>query len=114
MGEQKIFSGSVEALHNAVKAARVVRLQVVHHQVVDARGAAAGLGDGANELLIEVALHRVEQGDFLVQHQKGVVGGAARRKGIAVEVPAVPVNGADPENIFFDFNRLHVQSPFRG
>jgi len=83
----------------------MVHLHMVDDQVVDL-GGIDDLVQVVEQVALEADLDGVEQGDLLVHHQKGVVGGALVQ-GIAVKIAQFPVQRADPVDIFFDFNGFH-------
>jgi len=96
---------------NLDEAARVVRLQVVDHDVVHlGQVAAQGVGHVAEEGVLVLVLHGVEKGDLRVLDEKGVVRGAERRAGVAVEISRGPVHCADPSNVVGDVAGSHMSS----
>ena len=84
----------------------MVGFRVVGDDDVDFRGVYDG-GNAREHLLFEAAFHRVDEGDFFVEDEIGVVGGAFLRL-VAVEIPQVPVDGAHPIDAFCDFHCVHA------
>ena len=96
--------------HHEGQGAGVVGLDVVGDDVVDLRRV-NDRGDALEELFLERLLDGVNEGDFLVEDQVGVVARAAARL-VAVEAAHGPVDGADPVDIFADFNCFHDGTSF--
>ncbi len=94
-----------DQLDHGGQTAGMVHLHMVDYDVVDL-GRIHDLVKVMNQVALEAGLHRVEQGDLLILHQKGVVGGALVQ-GIAMEIAQIPVQGANPVDILLDFNGLH-------
>ena len=69
------------------------------------------LGHAAQQGAFAAGGHRVHQNIFFVFDKIGVVRGAVRGPGLPVEVPVVVVHVAYPEDVFFNFNRLHLFTP---
>ena len=86
--------------------AGVVGLDVAGDDDINLRG----LDDGRNageEFILEFNLRGVDERNFFVDNQIGVVAGAARGF-VAVEISQRPIDCAHPKNIFTDLNRLAV------
>ena len=108
LGDEDFFR--LDSLHHFCQGARMVQFDVVADDVIHFFGC-QGLGQTAEQRARAAGSHSVYEHVFLVFDQIGVVGGAVRRAGIAVKVAVIVINAAHPENVFFDFNRLHVNSP---
>ena len=98
--------------HHEGQGAGVVGLDVVGDDVVDLGRVDDG-SDALEELFLERLFDRVDEGDLLVEDQVGVVARAAARL-VAVEAAHGPVDGADPVDIFADFNCFHDVTSFFG
>ena len=96
--------------HHEGQRAGVVGLDVIGDDVVNLSRVDDG-SDALEELFLERFLDRVDEGDFLVEDQVGVVARAAARL-VAVEAAHGPVDGADPVDIFADFNCFHDVTSF--
>ena len=107
-GDEDLFG--LHAGHHFGQAAGVVGFHVVADDVVDLFGI-HDLGDTAQHVAGPAGIHGIHQDVLFVADQVGVVGGTFGGAGIAVEVTVVVVHATDPENIFFDFNGLHENSP---
>jgi hypothetical protein len=57
-------------------------------------------------------LDRVEQGDFLILDQEGIIGCSFVGR-VAVKIPDIPVDGSHPVNIVFDLEGFHILSLLR-
>ena len=96
--------------HHEGQRAGVVGLDVIGDDVVNLSRVDDG-SDALEELFLERFLDRVDEGDLLVEDQVGVVARAAARL-VAVEAAHGPVDGADPVDIFADFNCFHDVTSF--
>jgi len=98
------------ALHNGFQRASVVQLHVVADDIVHFFRL-KNLGHAAQQRALAACGHGVEQNVFFVLDQIGIVSRTVGGAGIAVKIPVIIIDKADPENIFFYFNWLHVVSP---
>ena len=85
----------------------MVHLHMVDDDVVDLARVAQNLMEMVDQVAFHLIFDGVKQGDLFVLDQIGVVACALFR-GVAVEVADVPVHGANPVDIFFNFYRSHV------
>ena len=86
------------------KAAGMIHLHMVRHDVVDG-GGIDDIGDAVDELAGEGLLARVDERNLLVEDKVGVVGASALG-GVAVEVALVPIDAAHPEHVGLDLDGL--------
>ena len=93
-----------DGLDDLGQTAGVVHLHVVDHQVVDLLRV-DDIADAVQQFALVGLLHRVDEGDFFIDDEKGVVGGAVDR--IAVKVAADPVDSPDPVDVLGKCNLLH-------
>ena len=85
--------------------AAVVGFRMVGNDDLDSGGVDDGR-DSFEHLFFERFLYRVDQGDFFVDDEIGVVSRALLRL-VAVEIPQVPVDRAYPIDAFGNFNCFH-------
>ena len=85
--------------------AAVVGFRMVGNDDLDPGGVDDGR-DSFEHLFFERFLYRVDQGDFFVDDEIGVVSRALLRL-VAVEIPQVPVDRAYPIDAFGNFNCFH-------
>ena len=98
-------------LHEKRNAAGMVRFYMAGYDVVNA-GRIDDARNAGQHFLAEGFLYRINQGDFFIQDEIGIIGGAATGL-VAVEAAHGPVDGPYPVNIGFDFNGLHITTAFR-
>ena len=94
-------------LHDAGKRAGMILFKMVAHDVVDAFRI-DDFGNVLHQRVELVSVHGVEEHLLLVADEIGVVGAALGRAAVVVEVADVEIDGADPVNVLFQFNRSHV------
>ncbi len=85
---------------------------MVDHQVIDLFGI-DDVVDAVHQLAFIRLFDGVNQGDLLVNDEKGVVGGAAIG-GITVKITDVPVDSAHPVDIVGELYRFHGSKSSRG
>ena len=86
----------------------MVRLHVLHHQIVGLPAPQDGL-NVVQPLVGEVLIHRVHNGDLLVQDDVGVVGHAAGHLVLPLEQVHLMIVDAHIANII---GNKHKQAPF--
>lgn len=84
----------------------MIHLDVVDHQVVDLGGIDDG-ADAVQQVVLVRPLDRVEQGDLVVDDQKGVVGCPPVGR-VPVEIPDIPVDGTDPVDPLCQLSCAHI------
>ena len=92
------------ALQQQLLGGGVVRLHVLHHQVVQL-AAVQGMGHILQKYAVHGLVHRVEEDGLLVEKQVRVIGNAVGHAVDALEAGKPPVVGADPDQILGHFSR---------
>ena len=78
-------------IHHYGQRARMIRLHMIGHHVIEVLWGNYLL-DPVCHLLVEGCLHRIDEGDLLIDNEIGIVGGPQMR-GVAVEIPHITING---------------------
>jgi len=81
---------------------------MVDDQVIDVSGVHQLL-DMVHQFTHVGFLDRIEESDFFVLDQEGIIGCSFIR-GVAMEIPDIPVNGTYPEDVLFNFRGVHIFS----
>jgi len=98
---QRDQPGVLGCLHHHRQRAGVVHLYMIRHHVVDI-GKGHELFYPRFELAVEGGFDRVYQGHLFIDDEVGVIC-SAHVRGVAVEVPDIPVDGAYPVDAFSQF-----------
>ena len=93
--------GGGVGVHKAHDVGAVIRLHVLHHQIVR-RAALQRRRQAVHPLLAEMGVHRVHHGDLLVQNDVGVVGHAQRHVVLPLKQCHLMVVDADIPDIVAD------------
>ena len=105
IGQARDDLGVGTMLHHERDGPGVIGLDMAGDDVVDPGGIDDG-GDTREQLGGKGFFDRIDERDLLVENQICVIGGAASRL-VAMETAHGPVDGADPVDVFTDFNCLH-------
>ena len=103
-GAEDLFG--LAQLHDTGKRAGMILLKMVAHDVVDA----FRVGDFGNvpyQRFEFVSVHGIEEHLLFVADEIGVVGAALGGAAVVMEVADVEIDGSDPVDVLFQFNRSH-------
>ena len=78
---------------------------MVDDQVINVSGINQLL-DMMQQVIDVVFFDRIEQGNFLVLYQEGIIG-CSFISGVAMKIPDIPVNSPYPEYVIFNFCGIH-------
>ena len=95
-------------MHDSRKAPRVIHFRVIaHHQINFLR--IDQLADPGNQFVSEILFHRIDEGNFFIHDDIGIVG-RPLIGGIAMKVSDIPINDRQTVNPPCNLNGLHLEN----